>query len=127
MPVIAIECPTCLARDEVVANAVFVEVDAAQPDDASQPEGESPAATVCWICGRCQDLVALPVGWSALLAVVSAGAALVDAQPDDRPEHPESPADGPALTPDDLLDFHEGLGGTTWGEELAAPSVQREA
>jgi hypothetical protein len=121
MSVIAIDCPTCSARNDVAPDAVFVEVDASQPND------ETSAATLHWICGRCHELVTLPVGWSALLAVVSAGAALVDTAPDDRPPHPESPADGPALTPDDLLDFHEHLDGSVWQDDLAALIPQREA
>ena len=132
MNISAIQCPACRTTDDIPAPALFVDVDAVTGDEGS-------AATVTWVCGACDELVSIPVEWAPLLAVVSAGAALVDASEttgatdsadaeDVRPAHPESPTGGAPLTPDDLLDFHQGLDGAGWLEELcAAAEPQRGA
>lgn len=125
MTIIAIQCPACRTTDDIPAPALFVDVDAVTGDEGS-------AATVTWVCSACDELVSVPVEWAPLLAVVSAGAAMVETNEtvlaedagdaeDARPAHPESPAGGAALlTPDDLLDFHQGLDGADWLDELCA-------
>jgi len=125
MTVIAIHCPACRTTDAVPAPALLVDV-----DDVTGDEGS--VATVTWVCAACDELVSVPVEWGSLLAIVSAGAALVESAEtaqdaeDARPAHPERPTGGALLTPDDLLDFHQGLDGEHWLEELgptrAAPS-----
>ena len=128
MTVIAIQCPACRTTDGIPAPALFVDVDAPTGDDLSAPDG-GPAATVTWVCASCAELVSVPVDWAPLLAVVSAGAALVDTSSglddagsleleDGRPPHPDGPTDGARLTPDDLLDFHQGLSSADWLDEL---------
>ncbi len=37
--------------------------------------------------------------------------------------HPEDPGDGPAFTPDDLLDFHQLLESDSWFDELSATTA----
>jgi hypothetical protein len=119
MTIIAIRCPACRTTDDVPAPALFVDVDA--PADDLGDEGR--AATVSWVCGACDELVSVPVEWAPLLAVVSAGAALIETPEtagDLRPTHPESHAGGARLTTDDLLDFHQGLDTADWLDELCA-------
>jgi hypothetical protein len=138
MTIIAIQCPACRATDDVPAPALFVDVDAATGD-------EEAGATVTWVCGSCDELVSVPVAWAPLVAVVSAGASLIEAgrttettgttetthgsnssdAEDVRPAHPESPTGGARLTPDDLLDFHQGLDGDHWLDDLCA-SAERQ-
>lgn len=121
MTVIAIQCPACRTTDDIPAWALFVDVDAPTGDEGS-------AATVTWVCRSCAELVSVPVEWVPLLTVVSAGAALIDTGSDldgpgledVRPAHPESPTEGALLTPDDLLDFHQGLGTDDWLDELCS-------
>lgn len=129
MTVIAIQCPACRTTDDIPAPALFVDVDVPTADEDS-------AAAVTWVCGSCTELVSVPVEWVPLLAVVSAGATLIDTSfdtdagnsdlgssglEDGRPAHPESPTGGALLTPDDLLDFHQGLGAADWLDELCSP------
>jgi hypothetical protein len=126
MTFITIQCPVCRTTDDVPAPALFVDVDADSGLDGA-------AATVAWVCSRCDALVDVPVEWAPLLAVVSAGAALVEAgetpeaaaAEDLRPAHPENPTAGGRLTPDDLLDFHQGLDSDHWLAELCAPVEQQ--
>jgi hypothetical protein len=123
MTVIAIQCPACRTTDDIPAPALFVDVDVPTADEGS-------AAAVTWVCGSCAELVSVPVEWVPLLAVVSAGATLIDTSSaidadssgveDVRPAHPESPTGGAVLTPDDLLDFHQGLGVADWLDELCS-------
>ncbi len=128
MTVIAIQCPACRTTDDIPAPALFVDVDAPTGDNPGTGEAGS-AATVTWVCGSCAELVSVLVEWVPLLAVVSAGATLLDtssvidaADSSDvagvLPAHPESPAGGALLTPDDLLDFHQALAGADWLDEL---------
>jgi hypothetical protein len=128
MTVIAIQCPACRITDDIPAPALFVDVDAPTGDNPGTGEAGS-AATVTWVCGSCAELVSVLVEWAPLLAVVSAGATLLDTSSaidaadssdveDVRPAHPESPIGGALLTPDDLLDFHQALDGAGWLDEL---------
>ncbi|MGZ4590703.1 MAG: hypothetical protein ACXV2I_07925 [Actinomycetes bacterium] len=125
MTIIAIQCPACRTTDDIPAPALFVDADAPTADNTGTGEAGS-AATVIWVCGSCAELVSVPVEWAPLLAVVAAGATLIDTSSDldssdvedVRPAHPESPTGGALLTPDDLLDFHQALGGADWLDEL---------
>ena len=131
MTVIAIQCPACSTTDRIPAPALLVDVDVPGDDLGAGEAG--PAATVTWVCGSCADLVSVPVDWAPLLAVISAGATLVDSSSelddarglgfeDGRPVHPESPTGGGRLTPDDLLDFHQRLDAADWLDELCTPA-----
>ncbi len=113
MTLITLECARCSTVADVPALSVFVEVDG--PDLAA----EEPGGVLHWTCGACADVVALPVSWPALAAVLRAGAWLVEPVEDDpRPLHPEAPAPGAAFVTDDLLALHELLAGDTWFDEL---------
>lgn len=90
-----------------------MEVDAGVEDDAV-------AGVAHFVCAFRADLVPLPIDWSALVSLVTAGAALLDLDlTDPRPTHPEAPVPGVPLTLDDLLELHETLADDSWLDRLA--------
>jgi len=113
MTLFSIECSRCAGECEVRAEALLVEVDA-------DVEDEAVAGVVHFLCDSCADLVALPVDWTALVSLVTAGAALLEEDlTDPRPAHPEAPAAGGPLTLDHLLELHETLADDSWFDRLA--------
>jgi hypothetical protein len=126
----SISCPGCDRTSLVPVDALLVSValedpgpGAGRPDSAQDSSGTAPAGTVAWACHTCADLVSAPLGWRALLALVTAGATLLDEADDDEaddelPPHPESPAAGAPLTYDDLLAMHELLASGAWFDQV---------
>ena len=115
----SISCPGCDRTSLVPVDALLVSVSL---DDRAADS--PPAGTLGFACDICLDLVAVPLGWAALLALVTAGATLLDEADDDqpydeRPPHPENPAAGAPLTHDDLLALHELLASGTWFDQVA--------
>jgi len=78
MTVIAMRCPACRTTDAVPPSALLVDVNTVT-DDASC------AAAVAWICAGCHELVCAPVEWAPLLAMIGAGAVLLDSAEVDEP------------------------------------------
>jgi len=113
MTTASIECPRCGTPSLVPVDALLVTV-AVDEDDAQL------AGYASWLCASCSDLVAAPVSWPSLLTLITAGAPLLDEGGDELPTHPESPANGPTLTRDDLLELHELLASDTWFDALTA-------
>lgn len=113
MTEISIDCPRCGTSAAVPDAALLVTI---AGDDAA-PEL---AGHVAWLCATCADLVTVPIGWAALLTLVTAGAALLDEEGggESLPPHPERPVAGPAFTPDDLLELHELLASDAWFEAI---------
>jgi hypothetical protein len=118
-----ITCPTCGAASTVPIDALLISV--ADGDSDAGLTSDQTAAVVTWVCDDCADLARIEATWPMLLTLVTAGATLLDEAPEDLPEHPEHPAGGAALVPDDLLALHELLGSDTWFAELSStPTVQ---
>ena len=113
MTTVRIQCPRCGALVQIPIDALLVTI-AADEDDALL------AGHVTWLCAACADVAAAPVGWRSLLTLLTEGASLLDEDGDDLPLHPESPADGPAFTPDDQLELHQLLATDSWFDALTA-------
>ena len=122
-----IKCPACGTATTVPVDALLISVvhddsdaDLLAGDDTSA-EADPTVAHVTFACEVCADLAITEITWPVLLALVNAGAILLD-EPDleDLPEHPEQPAGGAAFTTDDLLALHELLASDTWFAELSA-------
>ena len=119
MTLFRIECSRCAGEWKVRAEAMVLEVDTGVEDDAV-------AGVVHFVCDSCADLVPLPIDWSALVSLVTAGAALLDEDlTDPRPTHPEAPAPSVPLTLDDLLELHETLADDSWFDRLAGTCPAR--
>lgn len=113
MTIFSIESARCASECDVRAEALLVEVDAGVEDEAV-------AGVVNFLCDSCADLVPLPIDWTALVSLVTAGAALLDEDlTDPRPAHPEAPTAGGPLALDDLLELHETLADDSWFDRLA--------
>ncbi|MFP4148340.1 MAG: hypothetical protein ACLFUG_00485 [Nitriliruptoraceae bacterium] len=103
-------CPTCgevdLRPDEVVLHVVRA------PDglvaDGSEYRFE---------CPSCTGEVAKPADDRIAQLLTTGGVQVAETAPG-LPPHPEAPAGGPPLTPDDLLDLHLSLERDDWFEEL---------
>jgi hypothetical protein len=122
MNLITVTCPTCRVKDSVPGLALLVEL---ADDDFGDQEC---CAVVNWVCLPCGDLVGLPVDGAALRTLESAGIPVLELDTGDpRPAHPELWAAGPALTPDDLLAFHEVLSAGAGVVELVASLDQPAA
>jgi len=134
----SISCPGCDRTSLVPVDALLVSValddrapSAGLPDPERGSSAAATAGTVAWACDTCADLVSAPLGWRALLALVTAGATLLDEAADEAddadeaadeaadalPPHPENPAGGAPLTLDDLLALHELLASGTWFDQ----------
>jgi predicted RNA-binding Zn-ribbon protein involved in translation (DUF1610 family) len=112
-------CPTCgevdLTPEDVTLHLVRDPV--GEVDDAS---------TYRFACPDCTELVTKPADGRIAQLLTSGGVAVEEtatgAEPDLRPEHPERPPSGPALTLDDLLDLHLLLDQPTWFDRVLALS-----
>jgi hypothetical protein len=120
MTIIQIWCPGCAAENSVPSGALLFTagVEDLEPDYAGD---------VAWICASCVHLVAAPVTWHAVLALLNNGVTMLeqdgDLDPDtDLPPHPEQPRAGQPFTPDDLLELHERLSEDSWFTALATTS-----
>src|SRR3954468_11970411 len=97
MKTIGIQCPVCRRTEDLPASCLLVEV-----GDGTEERARDSSAT--WICESCDELVALSVDLTVLLALVAAGASVLDnALEDERPEYPENAVAGDPFTFDDLL------------------------
>ncbi|MFP4310851.1 MAG: hypothetical protein ACLFS9_02565 [Nitriliruptoraceae bacterium] len=103
-------CPTCgevdLRPDEVVLHVVRA------PDGLVADGSEYRFA-----CPSCTDEVAKPADDRIAQLLTTGGVQVAETVPG-LPPHPEAPAGGPPLTPDDLLDLHLSLERDGWFEEL---------
>jgi hypothetical protein len=111
MKMIGVECPSCRVTDELAASCLLLEVGTAAEDDGS--------SQASWICDTCHEPVTLPIDLTVLVALVAAGATVLDSAQDDASPaptgaHPENPIGGRAFTRDDLLQFHESLQDDSW-------------
>ena len=108
---IAAKCPSCRTTQDLPPWCMFLE---AGVDDGDIDTD----ATATWICVTCQQLIVVPINLTLLLNLLAAGAPLIAAESDEATgEQPEAVTAGPALTFDDLIDFHESL---QRGDALAA-------
>lgn len=69
-------------------------------------------------CPTCEDLITKPADERIARLLTTGGVTVIE---HGAPEpHPEGPFDGPALTLDDLITFHQLLEGADWFHELEA-------
>jgi hypothetical protein len=124
---VRINCRGCGTTSTVPVDALLVSVaveDATGENagldavDEPDPGPDDVAGTVAWTCDPCADLVTAALDWRALLALVTAGATLLDDASDDLPPHPEHPAGGTPLSRDDLLALHELLASDSWFDQV---------
>jgi hypothetical protein len=114
MTIVTIECTQCTTISEAEVGEVLLEV-------AGRDAHEHLHASISWICAGCFTLVHRLIDWRDFVALVTAGARIVDEEEDDpRPPYPESVPGGPAWTRDDLLDLHMLLIMPDWFAELEA-------
>ena len=100
---IAAKCPSCQTTQEMPPWGMLLEAGV----DAGDTETDA-AAT--WVCVTCHELVVVPIDLTLLLNLLAAGAPLVAAESDEATEElPEAVTAGPALSFDELIDFHESL------------------
>ena len=81
--------------------------------DASGAQGSSYA----FACPSCDGYVRKPADERIVRLLISGGVEVLEPEPE-----VETRADGPALTYDDLLDFHHLLAGDDWFDDLLAES-----
>ena len=120
---VTVECTRCGTTHAVPVDALLVAL--AETGDPAQDADL--AAHVSWLCGQCADLVDIPIDWTALLVLVTEGAALLTLDDDEEtllPPHPEAPTSGPAFTADDLLELHELLATDSWFATFAADGTR---
>ena len=100
---IAAKCPSCQTTQDMPPWGMLVE---AGVDDG---DTETDAAAT-WVCVTCHELVIMPIDLTLLLKLLAAGAPLIAAESDEATEElPQAVIAGPALSFDDLIDFHEWL------------------
>lgn len=98
-------CPTC-GEVDLRPTDVSLEIVRLRDDDEHEVRDGS---TYRFDCPTCDELVTKPADAriARLLTTGGVDVVVVDVETlDRRPRHPEEPADGPALTLDDLIDFH---------------------
>ncbi|MBW3601090.1 MAG: hypothetical protein KY434_00100 [Actinobacteria bacterium] len=111
MVTIKATCPTC---GEVSLGPADI--------DLYVDRGNSDGSAYSFECPHCRAHVRKPADDRVIRLLVSGG---VQARPETRPRAPERVADSvrqaPALTPDDLLDFHELISLDDWFQRLTDP------
>ncbi len=108
MSIYTLTCPECSAQITLSGRRLLVRVDS---EDATSGE-------VLFTCLMCHQAVTVPVGVDMVAVLVTSGVTFLSLS--EQPvEHPESRVDGPAFTPDDLLDLHTALEGADWFTALA--------
>lgn len=118
MTLVTAKCAHCQKTDSVRANAMLVEVSAAE-----QPY-EPIGGWVRWICSTCSDVVGRGLDWHELTLLLAAGAQLISEDAaEEPPPHPEDPPTGAPFTLDDLLELHERLAAEHWVEQLTTGVV----
>ena len=130
---VTISCQTCSLSSTLPVEALLLTVTPDGASAAGRELGDDRAAdsvwtagTVAWTCASCDDLVSARLDWAALLALVTAGATVLEDPDSDEGEedallpHPENPAGGAPLTRDDLLALHELLASDTWFAQVSA-------
>lgn len=109
-------CPDCgevdLRPDEVLLQIV-------RADDGDVGDG----STYRFSCPDCDGTVEKPAD-ERIAQLLTTGGVAVEEAVASRPPHPEAPPGGPALTHDDLLDFHLSLQGDDWFEELLTSGLR---
>lgn len=99
MPHYTLVCPGCRAELTLAARRLLMRVDA----------GGSPGGEVLFTCLMCDRTPVVPADAVTVAAMVVGGVTfLVRGDPD--AELPRLPAQGPRITPDDLLDLQDELG-----------------
>lgn len=98
-----------------------------QPADVTlhlvRHEGDDVGEGSCYrfACPDCLELVTKPADERIAQLLQTGGVEVETAgSGHERPLHPEFPPDGPALTPDDLIDFHLLLEREDWFEQLVS-------
>lgn len=103
-------CPACgevdLRPDDVVLRIV-------RAPDGLVADGSE----YRFLCPSCTDEVAKPAD-ERIAQLLATGGVHIDEAAPVLPSHPESPADGPPLTLDDLLDLHLDLERDDWFADL---------
>ena len=103
---ITAECPNCRFIAVVSPTCLLLELGDTEDGDGS---------SVCWICQLCNEFVALPVDLATIIDLACAGASVLASDSAQLGlTHPENASGGPALTRDDLLEFHQCLGDDAW-------------
>lgn len=106
MTTIRATCPSC-GEVEMGAGAILLQV-----------EQESGEGTYSFICPTCEETVSKPADKKVVMLLLSAGVTVSEAV--EATPTPEPRPSGPALTADDLIDFHFLLERTDWFERLLA-------
>jgi predicted RNA-binding Zn-ribbon protein involved in translation (DUF1610 family) len=105
-------CPAC---GEVDLQPADVTLHLVRGDDVEVAEG----SCYRFACPDCLELVTKPADERIAQLLQTGGVEVeMDAEVQWRTLHPEFPPQGPKLTPDDLLDFHQLLEGDDWFDQL---------
>ena len=105
-----VTCPSCSSQNVLPAKRMFVRV-----QDSSLAGGEC-----VFTCLMCRRTGAVGVDSDDVAKMLVAGIAWIS-MCEPRVEHPETAAEGPPLTKDDLLDLHDMLERDCWFDELSSP------
>lgn len=100
-----------------------VELDTGRCALLGGPDGRPVA--YAFVCPDCDEPVVRRADRTAAALLEFGGASQAVAEAPVVPRHPEEPAPGPPLTPDDLIDFHLLLQRRGWHERLLRPSGGR--
>lgn len=124
MATIRAVCTDC--GDEVDLQPREITLVVAEEEAAPPPTAGSYGFT----CPECDRYVVKPADQRAIGLLIAGGVepsrvgSGVGVKTSTRPRHPESPPDGPAITYDDLIDFHYRLEDDSWFSELLAITVR---
>ena len=114
MTTIRATCPTC---GEVGLTPEEIEL---RVDD-----NDSSASYYAFACPSCFGNVRKPADERVVRLLVSGGVEVLDMVPTGpAPRRLSERFDGPAITHDDLLDFHALLDGDSWFDELTASATE---
>jgi predicted RNA-binding Zn-ribbon protein involved in translation (DUF1610 family) len=107
-------CPAC---GEVDLQPADVTLHLVRGDDVEVAEG----SCYRFACPDCLELVTKPADERIAQLLQTGGVEVeMEAAVQFRTLHPEFPPEGPALTPDDLIDFHQLLQRDDWFEQLVS-------
>ena len=109
MSLYTLTCPACEADVSMPARRLLVRVD----------EGVATSGEALFTCYSCGASVAVELDPPALAVLVVGGVTHLSLTAPSL-DHPETVADGPPLTHDDLIDLHHALTAPDWLEELLA-------
>lgn len=100
-------CPSC---GEVDLRPTDIELEIIR--DSAREVTDGSCYRFC--CPTCEELITKPADERIARLLTTGGVQVVSSADDHREPHPEFPADGPPLTLDDLISFHQLLESEDW-------------